>query len=279
VDVQPFRDGEPLPGGLIPFSVPAGTSPDTSPGTVAFYHAASGSWFTGNAVVGVPAGEVSLPPEVLEAGPERAAGAARGLRVVLSTPVRRLLMGRGIPVLRDAAGALRDLLFRHDPAAFLLRPEELVWAPPREKGTRFSRRSAECSRLLGLKTLDFEVTTVPPGKQSTLMHGHPGYEELFVVLDGEGEVQTERCTFQIRAGDMLGFAARNHVAHGIRNRGQRDLRFLSFGAQAHPEDAPGIAEYPESGKQSQWLGSGRGRIFYLPEKVHVDYWEGERLDE
>ncbi len=36
--------------------------------------------------------------------------------------------------------------------------------------------------------------------------------------------------------------------------------------------------YPESGKQFQWV-PGKFRRFYLPERLNVDYWEGERLDE
>src|SRR5207248_7382151 len=132
--------------------------------------------------------------------------------------------------------------------------------PPRERGSRFSRRSAECSRPVGLRTLDFEVTTVPPGKQGTLLHGHPGLEELFVVLEGAGEVETERGTFAIGAGDVLGFPARHHVPHSIRNTGQAELRFLSFGAPPPTDERAGIADYPESNKQLQWLGPGKSRL-------------------
>jgi uncharacterized cupin superfamily protein len=191
--------------------------------------------------------------------------------------VRRVLVAQGEAILRDAERALQDLVYRHDPAAFLLRPDELAWQAPRTKGSRFSRRSAECSRLLGLKALDFEVTTVPPGKQNTLLHRHDGVEEAFVVLDGEGEVQTEGGVFPVRTGDILGFPPRYQVAHAIRNTGERVLRFLSFGAWTEPAEAVGLAEYPESGKQLQWA-PGKYRLLYLPENLRVDYWEGERLD-
>ncbi len=158
----------------------------------------------------------------------------------------------------------------------------MEWSPPRARGSRFERRSAECARLLGLKTLDYEVTLVPPGKQNTLIHRHYGHEELFIILEGEGELLTERGgtfhTLAVHAGDALGFPPRADVAHAIRNTGRDDLRMLSFGAHL-PSEPGGIAEYPESGKQLQWLGPGRMRIFYLPENLNVDYWEGERLEQ
>jgi uncharacterized cupin superfamily protein len=267
---EPLTSSSVLPGSL--HLVAAGE-------VVALYHLPSASALLGGAVAGAPAGQLSFQAAEADAPhSETAARLARGLRLLLGHPVRRILVAEGESLHREAERALQDLLFAHDPASFLLRPDELVWQPPRERGTRFSRRSAECSRLLGLRTLDFEVTTVPPGKQSTLMHGHPGYEELFIILEGSGEVQVEGGTFPIGAGDMLGFPARHHVPHAIRNTGEGDLRFLSFGAPPPPDERAGIADYPESNKQVQWLGSGKVRRFYLPEQLDVDYWEGERLD-
>lgn len=269
----PLTSSSPLPAGLTAVALPADSS--SGPADIAaFSHAPSGSAIVSGAVIGAPAGSLTLT----EADETQAALVARRLRALLAHPLRRVLVAAGEPLLRDAERAVQELVFTHDPAAFLLHADELLWQAPRGMGTRFLRRSAECSRLLGLHTLDFEVTIVPPGKQSTLLHSHAGYEELFVILDGEGEVQTERGTFPIRAGDALGFPARHHVAHGIRNTGGHDLRMLSFGAAPPPDEYAGISEYPESRKQGQWLGPGKFRRFYLPDKLDVDYWEGERLD-
>jgi uncharacterized cupin superfamily protein len=286
--VVSFSPGDPLPGGLEAVRLPGAAAADE----VAYFHGPSGSAILGSAVAGAPAGELNLigtaasgrdgPASAAEAtAAEEGAAAqaiAHALRALLGRPVQRVLVRTGQPVLREAEKVLWELVARHDPAACLLRPAELVWQAPREKGSRFARRSAECSRLLGLKTLDFEVTVVPPGKQNTLRHSHAGYEEAFIILEGEGELLTDRGTFPVQTGDMLGFGARNHPAHALRNTGTVDLRFLSFGGWVHPSEAVGLAEYPDSGKQLQWLGPGRMRLFYLPENVRVDYWEGERLD-
>jgi uncharacterized cupin superfamily protein len=267
-----FAPDTTLPAGLQPIA----WSEAPWPGAVSFYHQPSGTIIVGEGIVGAPAGALSLSLD--DGRDEKAAErAARSLRPLLSSWVQRVLVAEGEAVLREPERALQDLIYQHDPAAFLLRPEELVWTPPREKGSRFSRRSAECSRLLGLKTLDFEVTTVPPGKQNTLLHRHDGVEEVFIILGGEGEVQTEHGLFAVRAGDVLGFPPRYQVAHAIRNTGDGELRFLSFGAWTGPGEAVGLAEYPESNKQLQRM-PGKARIFYLPENLQVDYWEGERLD-
>ena len=88
---------------------------------------------------------------------------------------------------------------------------------------------------------------------------------------------TEAGAFPIGAGDVLGFPPRYPVAHAVRNTGSADLCFFAFGAQAEPVDAVGLAEYPESNKQFQFV-PGRFRRFFLPDEQNVDYWAGERLD-
>jgi uncharacterized cupin superfamily protein len=289
--VEPFAPGAVLPGGLrvAGAGTPAGeVTPPGWPAVVALYHGPSGAGILGGAVVGDPAGSLSLtagespPPDggTAQQIADPAAGQARGLRALLGLwlrPPGRVLVPEGEPVLRDGERALQDLVYRHDPAACLLRSEELVWQDPRSKGTRFERRSGECSRPLGLRVLDFEVTVVPPGKQNTLLHRHDGLEEAFVVLAGEGELVTEAGVFPIRTGDVLGFPPRYQVAHAVRNTGTGELRLLALGAFAEPAEAVGLAEYPESGKQFQWV-PGKFRRFYLPQEVNVDYWEGERID-
>ena len=274
IRTEPLTTGTLLPGGLLAVALPVGYDPAV-PDVVALAHPPSGSALLAGAVVGAPAGALSLAPGIEG---ERAAHVAHRVRGLLSFGLQRVLVAEGEPVLREAVQAVQELVFRHDPAAFLLRPEELAWQPPRGRGTRFLRQSAECSRLMGLRTLDFEVTLVPPGKQSTLLHRHAGYEELFIILEGSGEVETPRGTFPIQAGDALGFPAANHVAHGIRNTGEVYLRMLSFGAPPPTDEAADIAAYPESNKLSIWDPSDGGRRFYLPAQQQVDYWEGERLD-
>jgi uncharacterized cupin superfamily protein len=226
-------------------------------------------------VTGAPAGQLSLDPPP-DAAPG-AAAAARGLRSLLAFRLDRVLTGAGEPVLRDADRALQELVYRADPAASILHRDELVWQPLRGQGSRFLRRSAECSRPLALRVLDFELTAVPPGKQNTLLHRHDGVEEAFLVVEGEGELLTEAGAFPIGAGDVLGFPPRYPVAHAVRNTGSAELRYFAFAAVADAADVVGLCEYPESNKQLQFVPT-RSRLFFLPDEQHVDYWAGERLD-
>jgi uncharacterized cupin superfamily protein len=267
--LEPFDPYDRLPGGLRAIPLPDGRTP----GETVFYQAQLGTAVAGAVIYGHPPGQLSLPPTGDHL--PRAGGMTRGLRALLAHPVARLLLSTGQSLFQEAERALQDLVHRHDPAACLVHPHELQWQEPRTKGSRFQRRSAEYSRLLGLKVLDFELTAVAPGKQNTLVHRHYGAEEVFIVVEGHGEVETEHGTFPIGAGDVLGFPSRYAVAHAIRNTGQIELRFLSFSA---PSEEVGLAEYPHSNKQLQWLGPGKLRRFYLPEQLDVDYWEGEAID-
>ena len=266
--IRPIDAGALLPADLraIPLPSPQGG------GELAFYHGPSSSLLVGSALVGAPAGQVSLAPSVPAA---EAAGAARGLRALLARPFARLLLGEGDSLLRDPIRALQDLLYRHDPAAFLLRPEELHWREPFQHGQRFHEEFADCSRLLGLTAHDFDLCVIPPARGNHPLHRHDGIEELYYVVAGQGEVRTEQGAFAVAAGDVFGFPPRYQIAHRLRNTGEGDLRFLSFAAPAERLD---MCDYPESGQRYEGTAYGKRRRFFLPERVNVGYWEGTPTD-
>ncbi len=116
--------------------------------------------------------------------------------------------------------------------------------------------------------------TVPAGKLNVPPHCHSADEEIFVVLDGEGELELRagpnawpdavRGTFAVRAGTTVARPAGTRVAHSFR-AGAAGLTLLSYGTR-EPND---IAYYPRSGNVNV---RGIGLIF-RPERV--DYWDGE----
>jgi uncharacterized cupin superfamily protein len=267
VQVQPIDATAGLPADLRTIALPS-----TAGGEIAFYHGPSSSLLVGSALVGAPAGQVSLPSSVTAA---EAAGAARGLRALLARPFARLLLGEGDSLLRDPVRALQDLLYRHDPAAFLLRQEELHWREPFQHGQRFREEWADCSRLLGLTAHDFDLCVIPPGRMNFPLHRHDGNEELYYVVAGQGVLRTEQGTFAIAAGDVFGFPPRYQIAHQICNTGEGDLRFLSFSA---PAERLEMMDYPESGQRAEGTTYGKRRRFFLPERVDVGYWEGTPTD-
>jgi uncharacterized cupin superfamily protein len=265
---EPFRPEDALPAALRAVVVPDSAAPDETA-----FRDAGGSVFVGRGVVGAPAGQVSLPAGV--AG-EAAARAARGLRALLARPIDRLLPSLGFAVLREPAAALQDLFYRHDPAAFLVRAGEAVNSRRLGQGVRFAMDRTEYSRLLGLRAIDFELTEVPPGRQNCPLHRHDGDEEVFVFVAGRGEVHTEDRRFPIRAGDVLGFPPRYQVAHAIVNTGDEPLRYFAFGA---PAETLRMVDYPTSGTRLEGTPYGKEHSFYPPERLDVDYWENQPVDE
>jgi uncharacterized cupin superfamily protein len=187
-----------------------------------------------------------------------------------------VLPSTGFPVLREPAGALQDLLYRHDPEAFLVRTDEADWAGSSTRGVRFAMRRAEYSRPLGLRALDFCLTEVPPGRQNCPLHRHDGDEEVFIVVSGRGEVHTEDGRVPIRAGDVLGFPPRYQVAHAVVNTGDEPLRYFAFGA---PAERLELLDYVTAGVRRESTAYGKRRRFYQPERTDVPYWENEPVDE
>jgi uncharacterized cupin superfamily protein len=265
---EPLRPEDPLPAALTAVPLPEGTAPDETA-----FLAADGSVFVGGGLIGAPAGQLSLPAGVEG---EAAARAARGLRALLARRIDRLLLSLGFPVLREPAGALQDLLYRHDPAAFLLRAGEAIRGGHLRQGVRFAMDRTEYSRLLGLRAIDFELTEVPPGRQNCPLHRHDGAEEVFIVVSGRGEVHTEGGRVPLRAGDVLGFPPRYQVAHAIVNTGDEPLRYFAFGAPAETLD---MVDYVTPGVRRELTAFGKSHRFYPPERTNVPYWENEPVDE
>jgi uncharacterized cupin superfamily protein len=285
-DVQRYGDDARLPGDLLSVTVHRAHA--------ALVHEETRSALTGELIVGGSGCALKLRTLEHAVGVAEAQwpDVAHALRGVLARFVRRVLVTAGTPILQEGDRALQDLVYRHDPAAFLLRASELRWDPPLAEaphaiGSRFGVRFAECAHLLGLKTLEFDLAEVPPGKESVQFHRHDGEEECFVVLSGTGEVLTSVAplageqphlpaqTLAIAAGDMLGFPPRYQVAHAIRNTGDVPLRYLCFGA---PSETLDMVDYVETGIRMERTPYGKRARFTLPTERAILYWDRVRTD-
>src|SRR5687767_5523512 len=148
-----YGDEEELPGGLMSVIVlraPEGTH-------AALVQGDPRTALTGELVVGGLNGAIEL--ELTDAMTEEMTVVARALRGVLACYTKRVFVARGTAVLKDGDRALHDLVYRHDPTAFLVRPSELRWDPPHSRepitiGSRFGVRFAECAWMMGLKVLE-----------------------------------------------------------------------------------------------------------------------------
>lgn len=110
--------------------------------------------------------------------------------------------------------------------------------------------------------------TVEPGQMSAPPHWHAEEEELFVVLDGGGELllvegDLSETRTAIATGHVIARPPATGVAHAF-VAGEAGLTFLAYGTRRPGE----ITYYPRSRKA--WLGPLLVRV----EPV-ADYWDGE----
>ncbi len=104
--------------------------------------------------------------------------------------------------------------------------------------------------------------TLAPGTRSCPAHWHSAEEELFYMLDGDGEATLGDDAHPVEVGSVLVRPPGTQVPHQLR-AGPDGLTYVAFGTRV-PGD---LCVFPRSGKVS--LG---GMTFRL---APVDYWEGE----
>ncbi|HEU4383088.1 MAG TPA: cupin domain-containing protein [Anaeromyxobacteraceae bacterium] len=94
---------------------------------------------------------------------------------------------------------------------------------------------------LRLTKIGVNLTTLPPGKESSMRHHHTREDELVYVLEGEVVLRTDEGEQVLTAGTCAGFPAGSGNGHQLVNRGPRPARYLEI-SNRDPEDS---AEYPD----------------------------------
>jgi uncharacterized cupin superfamily protein len=147
-------------------------------------------------------------------------------------------------------------------------------------GDMFEARLGAIASKIGAQKLGYGLTVVPPGKRAFPAHNHRVNEEMFYIIDGEGELRVGDARYPLRAGDVIACPPGGpETAHQILNTSSRDIRYLAVSTTLQPE----IVEYPDSKKFGvRWpLGpdeKGRpqgGRFLGRLEDGVQDYWDGE----
>ena len=151
-----------------------------------------------------------------------------------------------------------------------------------QHGERFEGRMGEIATEIGAEKLGYNLTVVPAGKRAVPFHSHHVIEEMFFVLEGEGEVRIGDSVFPIREGDVVNCPAGGpETAHQIINTmASGDLKYLAVSTNQFPD----ICRYPDSGKTlvaHRWPaadGSGEEqlRLILRAEDGQTDYWEDEK---
>jgi uncharacterized cupin superfamily protein len=95
---------------------------------------------------------------------------------------------------------------------------------------------------LGLRQFGVNLTTLPPGKESSMRHWHTREEEFVYVLEGEVVLRTDTGEQLLRAGCCAGFPAGSRDAHQLVNRSDRPAVYLEVGTRDDADEA----FYPEA---------------------------------
>lgn len=150
--------------------------------------------------------------------------------------------------------------------------DEVVFDDVEENG-RYSSRRAMFSRAIGARQLGYNLTELAPGKAQCPFHSHRVEEEMFLVLDGEGELRFGAERYPLRRHDVIACPTGGaEVAHQIVNTGTVPLRYLALSMNS----AVDVCEYPDSGKVGVRAGApdnrftGRFRV-----ETSVDYYDRE----
>lgn len=94
---------------------------------------------------------------------------------------------------------------------------------------------------LGLTRFGVNLTTLFPGKESSLRHYHAREDELVFVLEGEVVLRTDDGEQVLTAGMCAGFPAGTTNGHQLVNRSNHPARYLEIGNR-DPDD---VVRYSE----------------------------------
>lgn len=89
---------------------------------------------------------------------------------------------------------------------------------------------------LGLTKIGVNLTTLPPGRESSMRHWHSHEEELIYVLAGELVLRTDAGEQTLVAGTCAGFKAGSGNGHQLVNRGDVPAVYLEI-SNRDPADA------------------------------------------
>jgi uncharacterized cupin superfamily protein len=152
--------------------------------------------------------------------------------------------------------------------------ESLLFDDVEENGLYTSKR-ALFSAGIGAKKLGYNLTVLPPGKAQCPFHNHYGEEEMFLILEGEGELRFGDQRYPIRKHDVIACPTGGpETAHQIINTGSAPMRYLALSNLVDVE----ACEYPDSRKVMIGAGEGgaRGLRKMFRAEDDVDYYEREK---
>jgi uncharacterized cupin superfamily protein len=152
----------------------------------------------------------------------------------------------------------------------------LITQPPNESPEKYrGAQMSEIAEHIGAQRLGYSLTTVPPGKTAFPFHNHYGNEEMFFILEGEGELRIGEQHYSIRGGDFIACPIGGaETAHQIINTSNtKTMKYLGVSTTQTPD----LVQYPDSGKVGAVHHIDESSAIRIRnfEKNNIGYWEGE----
>jgi uncharacterized cupin superfamily protein len=146
-----------------------------------------------------------------------------------------------------------------------------------EENGYYTSKRGQISDHIGAQKLGYNLTVLPPGKAQCPFHNHHGEEEMFLILEGEGELRFGDQRYPIRRHDVIACPTGGRdVAHQIINTGSVTMRYLALSNVVDIE----TCEYPDSNKILVAAGRrgerGLRGIFRLENTV--EYYDRESVE-
>jgi uncharacterized cupin superfamily protein len=126
-----------------------------------------------------------------------------------------------------------------DPAS--VTPRSTSGYPEPFRSRVLPREKRALGDALGLTKIGVNLTTLPPGKESSMRHFHTREDELVFIIEGEVVLRTDEGEQVLTAGMCAGFPAGSQNGHQLVNRSDRPARYLEI-INRDPEDR---AEHPD----------------------------------
>lgn len=126
-----------------------------------------------------------------------------------------------------------------DPATVAPRTGSMYPEPFRSRV--LPRQKRALGDALGLTKIGINLTTLGPGKESSMRHHHTHEDEFVYIVEGEVVLRTDEGEQTLTAGMCAGFPAGSNNGHQLVNRSGAPARYLEI-SNRDPADR---AEYPD----------------------------------
>jgi uncharacterized cupin superfamily protein len=122
-----------------------------------------------------------------------------------------------------------------DPETLL--PRNSCGYPEPYRSRVMPREKRALGDAFGLTKVGVNLTTLQPGKESSMRHWHTHEDELLYVIEGEVVLRTNAGEHVLCAGMCAGFPAGAEDGHQLINRSDRPARYLEISNRDPADEA------------------------------------------